>query len=198
MTEPNNKYEKTWMYKILCNDPTVRECYVGHTTDFVARSKNHKSSCQNPTSREYNKPAYKFIRDNGGWANWAIHILETCKFNNRQEAEIRERDLVQILEASLNFEIPGRTLQEWRQDNKELLKIKQAQKYQQNKELMLQRDAKYYQKNKDKIQEKRKQRYECECCKCFVLSHTKARHEQTRKHQLALSRATNLENINVM
>ena len=28
-------FSKTIIYKIVCSDPSVTDCYVGHTTDFI-------------------------------------------------------------------------------------------------------------------------------------------------------------------
>ena len=35
------------IYKIVCNDLSITDCYVGHTTDFVKRKCNHKIICNN-------------------------------------------------------------------------------------------------------------------------------------------------------
>jgi len=36
-------YSKTIIYKIVCNDLNVNECYIGHTTNFIKRKGQHKS-----------------------------------------------------------------------------------------------------------------------------------------------------------
>ena len=33
-------YSKTIIYKIICCDLNIKDCYVGHTTDFTRRNKN--------------------------------------------------------------------------------------------------------------------------------------------------------------
>ena len=40
-------YNKTIMYKIVCNDLNIVDNYIGHTTDFRARKNSHKSRCMN-------------------------------------------------------------------------------------------------------------------------------------------------------
>lgn len=47
-------YSKTVMYKIVCNDLTVKDCYVGSTTDFTNRKGQHKSCCINENLKNYN------------------------------------------------------------------------------------------------------------------------------------------------
>ena len=63
-------YVKTIIYKICCNDETIKECYVGHTTNFKQRKIEHKFACCNENSKSYNCKVYSFIRDNGGFNNW--------------------------------------------------------------------------------------------------------------------------------
>ena len=33
------------MYKIVCNDLNINDCYVGHTTNFNNRKSDHKYNC---------------------------------------------------------------------------------------------------------------------------------------------------------
>ena len=42
-------YEKTHFYKIVSNDLSITDCYVGHTTDFKTRKTSHKTQCNNET-----------------------------------------------------------------------------------------------------------------------------------------------------
>ena len=37
MPRKETDYSKTVIYKIVCNDLTITDIYVGHTTDFVVR-----------------------------------------------------------------------------------------------------------------------------------------------------------------
>ena len=79
-----NRYSKTWLYKIVCKDETIKDCYVGHTINFAKRKNNHKHHCNNPDSKEYDKQAYRFIRQHGGFDNWTILIIETGLFKRGQ------------------------------------------------------------------------------------------------------------------
>jgi len=40
-------YSKTIIYKIVCNDLNVKDCYVGHTINMTKRKWAHKSRCHN-------------------------------------------------------------------------------------------------------------------------------------------------------
>jgi hypothetical protein len=56
-------YSKGLIYKLCCNDPTVKDVYVGSTTNFSRRKAQHKFSCINENKKGYNFPVYKFIRE---------------------------------------------------------------------------------------------------------------------------------------
>ena len=59
-------YSKTIIYKIVCNDLNIKDCYVGHTTDFRTRKSTHKSHCNNPNDKKHHINLYQFIWNNGG------------------------------------------------------------------------------------------------------------------------------------
>ena len=66
-------YSNACIYKICCKDLSVKDVYVGSTTNFVQRCqrrRDHKAVCNNEKGRDYNYYVYQFIRENGGWDNW--------------------------------------------------------------------------------------------------------------------------------
>ena len=50
MPKTDIDYSNTIIYKITCNDVSVKEVYVGHTTNFVQRKHAHKQACNNEKS----------------------------------------------------------------------------------------------------------------------------------------------------
>jgi predicted GIY-YIG superfamily endonuclease len=46
-------YENTVIYKIVCNDLTITEIYVGHTTNFTKRKYKHKHDCKTKMNKKY-------------------------------------------------------------------------------------------------------------------------------------------------
>ena len=62
-------YSRMIIYKLVCNDLNILDCYVGSTTDFSKRKYGHKSACNNCKIKNYNLKVYKIIRENGGWDN---------------------------------------------------------------------------------------------------------------------------------
>ena len=79
MAPRNINYDNTYFYKICCKDITIKEIYIGQTTDFTRRKSCHKQSCNNANSLGYNIRLYKFIRENGGWDHWDMILIENCK-----------------------------------------------------------------------------------------------------------------------
>ena len=37
-------YQKTFIYKLCCRDPTISQIYIGHSTNFKQRNRGHKNS----------------------------------------------------------------------------------------------------------------------------------------------------------
>ena len=94
-------YSNTIIYKIICKDPNVKDIYVGHTTNFVQRKYHHKYS-----SYKDNCKLYQVIRNNGGWKNWTMEIVDFCKCNDQYEARKKEQEYFILLNATLNSNEP--------------------------------------------------------------------------------------------
>ena len=73
---PITDYSKTIMYKFVCNDLNVTDCYVGHTINMTKRKYKHKSICHNEKDKHHNLKIYQIIRENGGWENWNMVLVE--------------------------------------------------------------------------------------------------------------------------
>lgn len=95
-------YSNTIIYKITCKDPNITDKYVGHTIDFVKRRYAHSNNAQSEKSPNYNLKLYKFIRDNGGWNNWKMEIVNFYNCNNLREAKEKEQEHYIELQATLN------------------------------------------------------------------------------------------------
>jgi hypothetical protein len=150
-------YSRTIIYKLVCNDLKIKECYVGATTCFTKRKTQHKSDCYNEKTNNYNCNVYQFIRVNGGWDNWNMIMVEEYPCKNKLESDKRERHWIESLKAELNNCVPSRNLKEYYQDNKEKHKEYYQEYYQENKEKITEGNNKYYTKNKEKISENRKE-----------------------------------------
>ncbi len=96
------KYQNSVIYKIFCKDSNVTEIYVGSTINFNRRGRQHKSICSNCKSPNYNFPLYCYIRENGGWDNFTIEIIEYYPCRNKLELLKREHYYTSLLNATLN------------------------------------------------------------------------------------------------
>lgn len=141
-------YSKTIIYKLVCNDLSVTDLYVGHTTSFTKRKTQHKHTCCNENNRDYNFKVYQFIRENGGWENWTMVQVEEYICSNKREAEARERYWYEELKGTLNTNYPARTYKEWVAFNKAELKEYYKQHREENKEKKKQYDKERYKTKK--------------------------------------------------
>ena len=95
-------YSNTIFYKIFCKDHSVKELYIGHTTNFVQRKYAHKQSCINTQSVNYNCKVYKVIRDNLGWDNWTMEIIAFHNCEDLYSAKKQEQQYFEEYNATLN------------------------------------------------------------------------------------------------
>jgi hypothetical protein len=149
--KPNNynKYGDKWSYN-----------YVGKTTNFKGRISNHKNDCNSPNNKRYNYNVYKCIREGGGWDNWSVEILEEGNFENKYDADRRERYYIEYCGGDLNILIPTRTKQEFKETHKEELQEYFKKYREEHKDEQHIKRKKIYEKNKEEILKQHKERYE--------------------------------------
>jgi len=95
-------YSNTIIYKITCKDPNITDLYVGHTTNFVQRKHAHKQGCINKKSINHTCKLYEVIRNNGGWDNWTMEIVNFFNCKDHYEARKKEQEYFDLLKATLN------------------------------------------------------------------------------------------------
>jgi len=189
-------YSKTIIYKLCCKNPEIKDIYVGHTTDFTKRKNRHKYCCITENNKSYNYNVYKFIRDNGNWDNWDMVMIEEHSCENKLQAERKEREYIENLNATLNKVIPNRTYEEWyemnkhelleknkiyRSENKKQITDQRKMYYDENKNEILQKIKKYREENKEKRCEKLNEKIYCECG-CKISRSGTSKHKKTNKH----------------
>jgi group I intron endonuclease len=112
-----------FIYKICCKNETITDCYIGQTINFKKRIYEHKKSCYNENRRCFNYPVYVFIRENGGWDNFKIEIIEQIECDNKLNAYEKEYYWCNQFNATLNKQRPGQgTGKQWREKNKDYQK----------------------------------------------------------------------------
>jgi hypothetical protein len=165
----------THIYKIFCLDKNINDFYIGSTSNINRRKREHKCRSFYKNSR-----LYRTIRNNGGWENWNVEILESLICNNKIEKLRKEKEYIKNLKPSLNIVIPLRTKQEYYNDNR--TNIIDTQKN-------------YYNNNRNNILKKQKKKFFCECG-CITDKAHIATHRNTHKHTFNLFILNNLLDIN--
>ncbi len=181
---PRNEidYSKTIIYKIVCNDLNVTDCYIGSTTDFKTRKAAHKTTCNNEKGPRYDLKVYKMIRDNGGWSNWTMLQIELYPCKDSNEAHARERYWYENMNAKLNSNIPNRSQKEYRDEYKDHIKEYSSKYQNDHKEYFKEYNTKYYIQNKENINIDGKQEIQCLSCNCIIKKYSLNKHNKTVKH----------------
>lgn len=138
------------IYKIICNDENIKDCYVGSTSNFKVRKWDHKRLSNDENSKF---KIYETIRNNGGWDNWSMLPIAEHKEITVIQARIKEEEQRVLLNASMNSRAAFRTAEELQQIENERKK-----KYRQTEEYKV-KEQKYRELNKDKINERQRQSY---------------------------------------
>lgn len=137
-------YSKTKIYKIESH--LGDKIYIGSTAKFYLsqRFQQHKSAYKQwKEGKGCNVTSFELFEEYGV-DNCQIVLIEECPCNNKDAKNAKESQYIRELQC-VNKCIPGRTIQQWKEDNKDKIKTN---------------DKKYYEDNKDKIKEKKKQNYE--------------------------------------
>ena len=157
-------YSQGKIYTIRCrNDDT--KIYVGSTTQQLSKrwwEHRYKDCIKYP-----NRLLYKTI--NNDWEKFYIELYENYACENREQLNRKEGEITRKI-GSLNMNIAGRTMEEWRNENeirikeyskeyrlKNIEKMKQSQKDNREKRRVYERE--YGNKNAEKIKERRKEHY---------------------------------------
>ena len=165
-------FSKALVYKLCCKDTTIKEIYIGSTTNFTKRKNCHKNTCNNPNAKQYNYKVYQFIRDNGGWDNWEMILIEYYSCETELLLCRRENYWKNELQASLNAYTPHIY-----ENKKEQTKVY----HQEHREQIAEKKKEYQQANKEQILEQKREKYTCECGVEYTRGH-KSRHEKSAKH----------------
>lgn len=122
------------VYRIYdINEP--KQFYIGSCKDFKKRKIDHRNRCKID-----NQKFYQYIRNNGGWDNFKMELLEYCL-----EYQEREIELIKTLKPPLNSYV-------YNFNKKEYIK----EYHQQNRDKLNQKSKKRYELNKDELLEKAK------------------------------------------
>ena len=168
------KLNQAKIYKIV--DNTNENKYIGSTCKTLkGRLLKHKSNYKIFLKGNYcNVSSFDILKNN----DYHIELLENCNIKTKKELLQREQYFIRNNEC-VNKYIPGRSLREYREDNKDKIKLYRNN----NKDKIKESSKNYYIVNKDKINEK----FDCECGGKYIKTH-KSRHIKSLKHQEFIQR----------
>ena len=167
MTKKPIDYSRTFAYMLCCKYPTITDVYVGHTTNLTKRKNKHKYNTNNPKSEAYNLYVYQFIRENGGWENWEMIVLETKSCIDGYAARKFEREWFEKKSATLNGQRPFVSEEEriekmkitkkiYHQEHKDQLNEGNRQYYYEHQKELCEKAKIYYGEHRDKVLEYQK------------------------------------------
>ena len=180
-------YQNAKIYKLW--SPEGDDIYIGSTTQSLCERKtkhndNYKRNLTCKSRILFEK--YTDVR---------IELLESCPCDNKEELTKKEGEYIRNNKC-VNKTIPGRTIKEYREDNKEKINEKRKERREDNKEYFKEyykeyrennkdkineKNKEYYENNKDKINERRMQKITCECGRTITLGN-KTQHEKSKIH----------------
>ena len=84
-----------WVYEIydIGADNVI---YVGSTTNLQARIVVHRDATNNVRSKQYDKPLYRHMRENGGFNRFQFRTMWRGDVQSRAELCIREQELIDV------------------------------------------------------------------------------------------------------
>ena len=187
--------------------------YVGSTTDFKSRKRQHRWCINHPDNSGGHYKLYKAIRENGG--EWQMEIYKEFPCDSKRELLFEEERVRKELGAELNEACCGSGLtkveykKHYYQDNKQKVNEQSKQRYLENREMKLEYHKQYYQKNsekvnkrnkqyqeqnREKIREQRSQKIECPICGSMICRRNIKQHQQSAKcKRIAEQRAEEVE-----
>ena len=166
MPRTKTDYTKGLIYKIVCRDNNITDCYVGSRTNITSRRSSHILRCDDENNAKHHYKVYKFIRENGGWNNWNLELIEYFSCEDNDELRAREQHFYELLNSTLNSRPPLATAEytnnrieqykinhpeiskQWRADNQATIKANKKQYYEDNKNTIIDRSHNRYVENK--------------------------------------------------
>jgi hypothetical protein len=146
-----NKYNNSKIYKISPLNGLVSDIYIGSTTqELDLRWKQHTRDYKRWLNGKTNQTASFNLFNKYNVNNCCMTLIEHVNVNTKQELHAREAFYITSMEC-INKIIPGRTPQEYRNENKEIIKSKIKQYYNDN----IEKTKQYYEDNKEKIKQYR-------------------------------------------
>jgi len=165
-------------YKITSTN--TDKVYVGSTEkDINERLQIHEAHYRLFKDGKYNYVTSFEILE---CKDYKIELLENKICESKEERDTVECKYIINTPNTVNRNLPGRTPEQYYQDNKQELNERHRQYYQDNKQELNERHRQYRQDNKQELQRKKNEKHNCLCGGKYTKAN-KAIHEKTHKHQ---------------
>jgi group I intron endonuclease len=96
---------KPVIYRIVQKDKPDM-FYIGSTVNFSRRKSHHKKNVNNKKGKLYWTKLYTYIRTNGNWDNFEIHVIEDYDYKTYGEGltalKQREQYYIDLFKPTLN------------------------------------------------------------------------------------------------
>ena len=179
-------YQDGKIYRLFCNK--TGKTYYGSTAEkYLSTRKAHHID------------AYKkFVRGEGNYVSsfeilqnddYELVLVEKYPCKDKMELHQRERYYIENNEC-INLTIPGRTSEEYREDNRDIILNKHKEYYSKNKDEFLRKQKIYRDNNPELIKQQKSKVYVCSCGSELVGWIT-TKHLNTEKHKEKMSKISN-------
>ena len=85
---------------------------MGNTCNWIKRKSLHKHAVNHESNKGHNDKKSRIFRENGGWDNWEMVLIENFSCENDLQARSKEREWLEKLGATMNSCSPIRTREE--------------------------------------------------------------------------------------
>jgi len=162
--------------------------YVGSTTNFSQRKAKHKWLCNHEEAKEFTRPIYCHIRNNGGFGFFEVIPIKSLKLENKTQLLIAEqaeidghRTLVNSYKAHTTIEELKQYHKQYHEEHKAELNEKTKKYRQEHKAEIKLYNKQYKEEHKAEINEKMKEKIECGYCSKRLTKRHICRHHRTCK-----------------
>lgn len=136
-------YQKAKIYKIVSIETDV--VYIGSTCSTLK-----KRFCSHKSAFKTDKIRIGTVKDILKYSNACIELIEEYPCNTKRELLDREGEIIKQYPNCVNTQIQGRTMKQYREDNKEKLKTQGKEYREKNKDLLKQKYSEWYKSDKGK------------------------------------------------
>jgi hypothetical protein len=96
------------------------------------------------------------MQNNGGFDKLSMILVREYSTTNKKQLELKEHKYIVKLKATLNYRIPTRTPEQYRETNKQFMNQRKKEYYKVNKDVILNRNKEYREQTNKLSTSKRK------------------------------------------